>query len=156
MWCRLAGNDHDHDSIPKTPAPALPGHHPCPLRRSRVINTIDRPGGFREQRGEIEMPKQKLSQRLTREQRQLENHGAVPVLIRSFPGRVYWSGTVADLHGAKKLYFNGPDNPGFPEPLLMAPSTCDAAVAAEYAIADAHGVRMSQAIFSRSPRGSVD
>lgn len=93
--------------------------------------------------------RRKLSQQLTRRQRQLANHGDVSVAIRSFPGRVYWRGTVADLHSAPKLHLNGPDNPGFPEPLLLAPTTCDAVAAAEYAIAASHGARVSGAISSQ-------
>lgn len=93
--------------------------------------------------------KLKRSQRLTRRDRQIRNHGECRVITKMFSGEVYWQGTVATLHAAKELKFNGTAEPGMPEPLLNVPSTTDAVVAAEYAIADAHGVRLSAAIVAR-------
>ena len=63
--------------------------------------------------------KRKLSQARTRRERQIRNHGTVPVTLANFPGRVYWSKTVSDLHSETPgkwwlgplAMFSGPTDP---------------------------------------------
>jgi hypothetical protein len=69
----------------------------------------------------------KRNQAASRAARQVRNWGGTPVTLTNFPGRVIWTGTLAELYAAPVVC-------GMPEPLLMSPTSKDPAVIGQRAI----------------------